>query len=69
MAHPFDQAIRKQLNRKLRKPFKAKERKINRGIKNDPEIFEASDEELAEAKAASEKRRDRPRRRAGLLRI
>ena len=42
------------MDRKLRRPSEAEERKINRGIKNDPETFEASDEEFAETKAASE---------------
>ena len=42
------------MDRKLRRPSEAEERKINRGIKNDPETFEASDEEIAEARPASE---------------
>lgn len=44
----------KQLDRKLRRPSKAEERKINRGIKSDPETFEASHEEFAEVKVARE---------------
>ena len=42
------------MNRKLKMPSKAEETKINRGIQNDPDTFEASDEEFAVAKPARE---------------
>jgi hypothetical protein len=42
------------MDSKLRMPSKAEERKINRGIQNDPDAFEASDEDFAKAKPASE---------------
>lgn len=35
-------------------PSKAEERKINRGIQDDSDTFEASDEDFAKAKPASE---------------
>ena len=42
------------MNRKLKISSKAEERKINWGIQNDPDTFEANDEEFANAKPASE---------------
>ena len=42
------------MDEKLRIPSKAEERKINRDIKNDPDTFEASDEDFAKSRPASE---------------
>ena len=42
------------MNHELKMPSKAEERKINRGIQDDPDTFEASDEEFAVAKPARE---------------
>ena len=42
------------MDEKLRLPSKADERKTNRDIKNDPDTFEASDEDFAKSRPASE---------------
>ena len=41
------------MDEKLKRPSRAEEKKINRDIKNDPDIFEASGDDFAKSKAAS----------------
>ena len=42
------------MDRKLKAPSNAEDKKINKGIQSDPDTFEASDEDFAKAKPASE---------------
>jgi uncharacterized protein (DUF4415 family) len=42
------------MDRKLKTPSKAEDKKINKGIQSDPDTFEASDEDFAKARPASE---------------
>jgi hypothetical protein len=41
------------MDEKLRIPSRAEEKKINRDINNDPDTFEASDEDFTKSKPAS----------------